>query len=83
MADGKIEILAYLRGETLNIHILDGLIFTHFTVKMHGLRPAPVQGVTGTQSTLAYKRMHEQFRFLLKFTFPLHFDLIVRSCYLL
>ena len=26
---------------------------------------------------------NRQFGFLLKFTFPLHFDLIARSCYLL
>ena len=42
MADGKLEILAYVRLETHGIHILDGLIFTHFIVETHGLGPAPV-----------------------------------------
>jgi len=81
VADGKLEILAYVRVETHDIHILEGLIFTQFILETHGLRPAPVQVITGTQWTLAYKRMREQFH--LKFTFPLHFDLIAHSCNLL
>jgi len=83
VADGKLEILAYVMLGTHDIHILDGLIFSHFIVETHGLRPTPVQGITGTQWTLSHNRMREQFGFLLKFTFPLHFDLIDRSCYLL
>jgi len=83
VADGTLEILAYVRVETHDIHILDSLIFSHFIVETHGLRPTPVQGITGTQWTLSYKGMREQSGFLLKFTFQLHFDLIARSCYLL
>jgi len=78
VANGKLEILAYVRAETHDIHTLDGLIFTHFIVETQGLRPTTVQGMTGTQWTLSHKGMLEQFGFLLKFTFPLHFDLIVR-----
>jgi len=48
VADGKLEILAYVRVETHDIHILDSLISPHFIVETHGLRPAPVQGITGT-----------------------------------
>jgi len=80
---GKLEILVYVRVETHDIHILDGLIFSHFIVETHGLRPTPVEGITGTQWTLFYKGMREQFGFVLKFTFPLHIYLIARSCYLL
>ena len=83
VADWKLEILAYVRVETHDIHILYRFIFTRFIVEPHCLRPAPVQGITGTQWTLSYKRMREQFGFLLKFKFPLHIDLIARSCYLL
>ena len=83
MADWKLEILANVRVETHDIHILDSFIFSNFIVETHGLRPTPVQGITGTQWTLSHKRMREQFGFLLKFTFPLHFDLIARSSYLL
>jgi len=46
--DGKLEILAYVRVETHYIHILDSLVFLLFIVEPHGLRPSPVQGVTGT-----------------------------------
>ena len=48
VADGKLEILAYVRVETHDIHLLDSLSFPHFIVETHGLRPALVQGITGT-----------------------------------
>jgi len=83
VTDGKLEILAYVWVETHDIHILDSLIFTHFIVETHGLRHAPILGITGTHWTLAHNRMREYFVFLLEFTFPLNFDLIARSCYLL
>jgi len=83
VADGKLEIIAYVRVETHDIHILDGLIFSHFIVEKHGLRPTPLHGFTGTQWTLSYKGMREMFGFLFKFAFPLQIDLIARSCYLL
>ena len=80
---GKLEKHANVRVETHDIHILDNLIFPHLIVETHGLRPTPLQSITGTQGTPSYKGMREQFGFLLIFTFPLHFDLIARSCYLL
>jgi len=83
MTDGKLEILAYVRVETHDIHILDSLIFMHFILETHGLRRAPVQGITGTKRSLTYHSMREQFGFLLKFTSPLNLDLIARACYLL
>jgi len=83
VTDGKLEVLTYGWIETRDIHILDRLIYTHFIVEKHGFRPGPVQVITGTQWTLAHNRMREQFGFLLEFTFPLNFDLIARSCYLL
>ena len=79
VTDGKLEILAYVRIEALDIHLLDSLVFLHFTVETHGFRPTPVQGIAGTQRTLSYYRMRDQVGFLLKFTIPLHFDLIARS----
>jgi len=83
VSDGKHEILAYVRVETHDIHILDSFVFAHFIVETHSLRPAPVQSITGTQRSLSHYRMREQFGYLLKFTFPLNLDLIARSCYLL
>jgi len=83
VTDGKLEILPYVWVETHDIHILASLIFMHFIVEPHGLRPASVQSITGTQWSLSHNRMREQVGFLLKFTFPLHFDMIARSCYLL
>jgi len=82
MSDGKLEIPEYVWLETHDIYILHSLIVTHFIVEKHSLRPATVQGITGTQWILSYYRMCEQLGFLLKFTFPLNLDLIVRSCYL-
>ena len=83
VANGKLEILAYVRVETHDIYILDGLIFTYFIVETHGLRPTTVQGIMGTQWTLSHKGMRDQLGFLFKLTFPLYFDLIAHSCYLL
>jgi len=83
VADGKLEILTYVWVESHDIHILDGLIFPHFILETHSLRPAPVQSITSTKRNLSYKGMVKQFGFLLKFTFPLHFDPIALSCYLL
>ena len=48
VSDGKLEILAYVRVETHDIHILDSLVFLYFIVEPHGLRPSPIQSVTGT-----------------------------------
>ena len=83
VSDGKLEILAYVRVETQDIHMLDSLSFPHFIVETHSLRPVPVQGIAGTQWTLSYNRTREQFGFLFKFTFPLNIDLIARSRYML
>ena len=83
VADGKLEILAYVRVETHDIHILHRLFFSHFVLETIGFRPTRLQGIPCTQWTLSHKGMREQFGFLLKFTFPLNFDLIARSCYLL
>ena len=83
VSDGKLEILAYVWVEAHDIHILDSLVFTHFILETHSLRPTPVQSITGTQRSLAHYRMREQVGFLLKFTFSLNLDLIARSCYLL
>ena len=80
---GKIEILAYVRVQAHNIHKLDCLVFLHFIVETHGLRPAPVQSFARTQQTMSYYKICQQFGFLLKFTFPLKLDQISRSCYLL
>jgi len=44
----KLEILTYVRVETHDIHILDSLVLLHFIVEPHGLRPSPIQGITGT-----------------------------------
>jgi len=57
--DGKFEILAYVLVETHDIHILDGLIFSHFILETHGLCPTPVQGITGTQHSLSHNWMRE------------------------
>jgi len=83
VAHGKLDILAYVRVKAHDIHILNSLDFLHFVVETHGLRPAPVQGIAGTQWTLSYYRMRVQFGFLsiVKFAFPL--NLIYRSSYLL
>jgi len=83
VSDGKLEILAYVWVDTHDIHILGSLVFTHFIVETHSLRPAPVQSITGPQRSLYHYRMREQVGFLLKFTFQLNPDLIARSCYLL
>ena len=85
VTDGKFEILAYVRVQANDIHILDSLIFTHFIVGTHDLRQATVQSIARTQRTLSYYRMCEQFGFLsiVIFTFPLRLDLLSRSCYLL
>jgi len=80
VTDGNLEILAYVRVDAHDIHILDTLIFPHLIVETHGLNPTPVQGIAGTYWTLVYYRMRKQFGFLVKYTFPLYLDC---SCYLL
>jgi len=57
---GKFEILAYVWVGIHDIHLLDCLIFTHFIVETHGLCPTTVQGITGKQGILSYKRMREK-----------------------
>ena len=83
MTDGKFEILAYVWVETQEIHILDSLIFPHFIVETHSLRSTPGQSITGTQRSLSHYGMCMQVGFLLKFTFPLHLNLMACSRYLL
>jgi len=41
VTEGKLEILAYVRVETHDIHILGSLFFSHFIVETHGLCPTP------------------------------------------
>jgi len=85
VTDGKLEILVYVWVEAHVIHILDSLIFPHFIVETHGLRPNHVEGIASTQWTVSYNKMREQFGFrsIVKFTLPLNFDLIACSCNLL
>jgi len=60
--------------------MLNGFIHPRFTLETHGLGSNTVQGITGTQRTLLYYRMREQFWFLfhntrlVKFAFPLELD---------
>ena len=79
VSDGKLEILAYVWVEAHDIHILKSLIVPHFIVETHGLRPATVQGITGTHWTLSYYGMCEYFGFLVKFTFSLNHELLALS----
>ena len=57
-------ILAYAWVETHDIDILNGFIPPRFTVETLGLGSTTVEGITGTQRTLLYYGMREQFRFL-------------------
>ena len=89
MTYGVLKLLAYIWGETNDIDILNGFILPRFTVETHGLGSTTVKGIRGTQRTLLYYGMREQFWFLfhntrlVKFAFPLELHQITRSRYLL
>jgi len=89
MTYGELKVLAYVRIETHDIGILNAFIRPRFTVETDGLGSTAVQGITGTQRTLLYYGMREQFGFLFhntrlfKIAFPLDLDQITRSRYLL
>jgi len=85
----ELKVLAYVRVQAHDIYILNSLVFPRLIVLTHGLCSTPVQGITGTQRTLSYYRMRQQFRLLfsytriLKLTPPLYFDLTLDTCHLL
>ena len=54
MAQGELEILAYIRVEVHYIHRLESLAFPRIIVLEHGLDTALVQSVPGTQGTLIH-----------------------------
>ena len=85
MTYGELELLAYVWVETHDIDKLNCFILPRFTLETHGLGSTTVQGITGTQRTLLYYRMREQFWFLfhntrlVKLAFSLDLDQITRE----
>jgi len=52
MTDVEVEILAYVRVETHDVDILNGLNLPCIIVETHCLGSTPVQGITGAQCTM-------------------------------
>ena len=82
MTNGELEVLAYVWVEAYDIDILNGLILPCLIVETHSLGSSPVQDITVTQRVLLLYRMRGT-SCIVKLTFPLDFDQVSRSRYLL